>query len=232
MVEVLHPKSENNPTCPVAANAKTNPSELLIFGNPSRLGQQRATRERATRRLNPKKKAKRQRRTRRKNVSEAAQAVKLYRSFHGKEASEIAEKHVSAAVRKDFTALGSLDYLKVKTPIGQTVKFGFEGDGVKLASSPDGKTLYLIGGNQNIAHCLDKNSQEKDFIDMGDALEVQYVARKIHGGFAPMSYFHKFGEETGALPRLGYDKLRKQIFFIGGDYRIDTSTGVSPGIEN
>jgi hypothetical protein len=168
----------------------------------------------------------------RRNPSEAAQAVNLYQSFHGKDASEIVEKHVSAAVRKDYAALGTLDYLKVKTPLGQTVEFGFEGDGVKLASSPDGKTLYLIGGNQNIAHCLDKASQEKDFIDLGDALELQYVARKAHGGFAPVAYYHKFGEETGALPRLMFDKLRKQIFFVGGDYRIDTSAGLSPGIEN
>ena len=37
VVEILHPKKEkNNPTCQVAENAKKNPSELLIFGNPKK----------------------------------------------------------------------------------------------------------------------------------------------------------------------------------------------------
>ncbi len=229
LVEVLHPKGERNPKCEIAEKARKNPQELLIFGNPDR---KRAARERAERirsaRLNPKRETKR----RRKNVSETEQAVKLFQSFHGHDPKEVAEKHVSAAVRKDYAALGSLEYVIVRTPIGEHAKFTFAGDGVKLASSPDGKQLYAIGGNQNIERCLSDDSKGKDFIDLGDALEVQYTARKVHGGYEPVEYYHKFGEKTGALPRLMYDKLRKQIFFIGGDYRIDTSQGVSPGIEN
>jgi hypothetical protein len=171
-------------------------------------------------------------RQQRRNPDETKQAVKLYEKFHGRDPKEIAEKHVSAAMRLDYTALGNLDYLKVKTPLGQTVKFDFEGDGVKLASSPDGRQLYCIGGNQNIEQCIDADSLQKDFIDMGDALEVAYLARKIHSNYEPVQWFHKFGEETGSVPRLMYDKLRKQIFFSGGDYYIDTKPAISPGIKN
>jgi hypothetical protein len=171
-------------------------------------------------------------RRQRRNPSEETQAVQLYQSFHGRDPKEIVDKHVSAAVRLEYTALGDLEYLKVITPLGQKAEFHFDGDRVKLASSPDGKQLYVIGGNQDLRNCLDKDSLEKDFIDLGEATEVQYLARKVHGNFRPVSYYHKFGEVNGAKPQLMFDKLKKQIFFIGGEYRIDTSKGVSPGIEN
>lgn len=171
-------------------------------------------------------------RRKRTNPNDTQQAVRLFETFHGKKANEIVEKHVSAAMRKDYTALGSLDYLKIRTPLGQLVEFSFESDGVKLASSPDGRQLYAIGGNQNVERCVDDDSLQKDLIDLGDGVEVAYTARKIHTGYTPTQWFHKFGEKTGSLPRIGYDKLRKQIFFIGGDYYIDTKAAVSPGIEN
>jgi hypothetical protein len=188
---------------------------------------------------NPKRSGPRRRRGDR-NPSETKQAVRLFQGFHGHDPKEIAEKHVSAAVRLDYTALGDLKYLAVETPLGKEATFTFDGDGVKLASSPDGKQLYCIGGDQNILPLLDERSREKDFIDMGDALEVAYLARKVHGDYRPIEYFHEFGEVNGAHPRLMFDKLRKNLFFIGGDYFIDvtmrapgTPLGkVSPGIEN
>jgi hypothetical protein len=168
----------------------------------------------------------------RRNPDELQQAVQLYQSFHGRDPKGIVDAHVSAAVRLEYTTLGDLEYLKVLTPLEQKAQFNFDGDRVKLASSPDGKTLYVIGGNQDLRNCLDKDSLEKDFIDLGEAQEVQYLARKVHGQFRPVSYYHKFGEKNGAKPRLMFDKLKKQIFFVGGEYLIDTSKGVSPGIEN
>jgi hypothetical protein len=215
--------------------------------NSQKFDAQRGARDRAARirtaRLNPKakpKKSTRQRRRADRNPSETKQAVRLFQGFHGHDPKEIAEQHVSAAVRLDYTALGDLKYLVVETPLGKEATFTFEGDGVKLASSPDGKQLYCIGGDQNILPLLDERSREKDFIDLGDGLEVAYLARKVHGEFRPIEYFHEFGELNGAHPRLMFDKMRKQIFFIGGDYFIDvnmrapgTPLGkVSPGIEN
>lgn len=249
VVEILHPAGEKNPKCAVSEKARKNPGELLIFGNPSTLAKKRAARDRAARiraaRLNPKnpKRATPNRRRTdrmRRNPSEEQQAVRLFQGFHGHDPEEIVKKHVSAATRLDYAALGDLVYLKVETPAGKKAKFNFHGDGVKLASSPDGKQLYCIGGNQNILPCLDDDSKQKDFIDLGDAIEVAYLARKIHGKFQPVEYYHEFGEVDGTLPRLAYDKLRKQIFFIGGNYWVDvnmpapgTPLGkISPGIEN
>lgn len=188
---------------------------------------------------NPKR-ATRGRRRADRNPSETKQAVRLFQGFHGHDPKEIAEKHVSAAVRLDYAAIGDLIYVKTLTPLDEKAEFTFDGDGVKLASSPDGKQLYCIGGNQNILPLLEDRSAEKDFIDMGECLEVAYLARKIHGDFRPVEYYHEFGEINGMRPRLMFDKVRKQLFFIGGDYFIDvtmrapgTPLGkVSPGIEN
>lgn len=171
---------------------------------------------------------------RRRNPSEMKQAVSLFETFHGREAEEILEKQESATMRLEYTTLGDLSYLIVQPPSGRPVQINFEGDGVKLASAPNGRQLYAIGGNQNLSSLLDKftDDPEKDFIDLGDGLEVQYEARKVHNNFAPTDWYHKFGEKNGALPRLMYDKLKKRIFFIGGEYFIDTTDAVSPGIEN
>jgi hypothetical protein len=169
-----------------------------------------------------------------KNPSETEQAVRLFETFHGKDASSIVEKHVSAALRKDYTALGNLIYVKVRTPIGQVIKLEFEDDGVRLASSPDGKQLYCIGGRQNLLPLLDEDSKQKDFLNIGECQEVAYLARKIHSDYEPVEWFHKFGEERdgSTKPQLMFDKLKKQIFFVGGEYSIDTNVDLSPGIEN
>lgn len=169
------------------------------------------------------------RRRKRNQAEETGRAVRLFQTFHGKDPKEILEKQRSAAMRSDYTALGDLEYIVVKAPDGKTEKIDFEGDGVKLASAANGAQLYLIGGNQNLNGCLAKFTADttKDVYDLGEALEVQYLARKAVGNFEPVSWFHKFGEESGARPRLGYDRLRKEVFFAGGEYRIE-----APGIIN
>jgi len=172
------------------------------------------------------------RRGKRRNPGETAAAEQLYRVFHGKDPKGVIEKSVSAEMRKDYAALGPLDYVKFKTPIGGSGEFTFYGDGVTLASSPDGKQLYVIGGNQNVAPLLDADSLQKDIIDIGDCTELQYQARKRFDNFEPVAYFHKFGEDSGDLPRLFFSRIQKQLFFAGGNYKIDKSGEISPGIEN
>lgn len=273
VLEILHPKSENNPKCAISKTAKSNPAELLIFGNPSKRESQKAARERAERirgarlgarpnsthkagcpcfackherrigRANPR------RRRRDRNPSETEQAVKLFESFHGHDARGVVEKQVSAAVRKDYAALGPLIALG-HGEIDATSAYlahhwekyphiDFSEDKVMLAGAPapagskKSRQLYCIGGNQNLSSVLHRFTQDtqKDFIDLGACSFVVYFTRKAPD-FEPAEYCHKFGEDGGSLPQLMYDKLRKQIFFVGGDYFIDTTNEVSPGIEN
>ena len=159
------------------------------------------------------------------------QAVELYQTFHGKDPAGVIEKQVSAAMRTDYTALGDLDYLIVQPDGAAEVKIDFGGDGVKLAAAPEGTQLYLIGGKQTLndaalAQFTDDTSE--DLFDLGEAKEVQYVARKAPE-FDTVKYFHKFGEEArgSEMPRAFYDAIRKQIFLAGGEYHVE-----APGIIN
>ena len=175
-------------------------------------------------------------RSRRPNQgAEASQeAVKLFQVFHGKEAEQIIEKQRSAAMRHEYVCLGNLDYIDVRNAEGKLERIDFEGDGVKLASSSEGTQFYLIGGNQNLNGALSKlvDDTTKDVFDLGEAVEIQYTARKAHTNFEPTSWYHEFGEENGDRPRLLYDKLKREVFFAGGSYYIDVNVDLSPGIEN
>jgi hypothetical protein len=188
----------------------------------------------------------RSRGTRHRNpqLSETRQAVKLFSAFHGADPKDISEKQESAAMRLDYTSLGDLIALglgepelhgnRLVTGWDKCPHIGFKGDGVKLASAPNGKQLYLIGGTQDISAQLENwegVDPEKDFIDLGDCGFVVYLARKVHGGFKPVEWCHEFGERKSTLPRLMYDSLKKRIFLVGGESFIDDSKEISPGIE-
>jgi hypothetical protein len=158
-------------------------------------------------------------------------AAALYKTFHGRDPKEILEIQQSAAIRQDYTALGDLDYV-VFLPDGEKEarKIEFtDRDKVKLASNPEGTQLYFIGGNQNLAQCLDEfpGDHSKDFIDLGETMRVSYLARKSFDGFNPVYYYHDLGEDGGARPRAFYNKLQKVIFLVGGDYKVE-----APGIVN
>lgn len=219
-----------------------NSAELLIFGNPKKgIGNHKPAcscfmckRMRGAKKNaapSPAKKTKAgsgvKKVSPRSNPSDQDQAVRLFEDFSGRQASRVIQKQESAAMRMDYAALGDLEYLKVKTPDGDAAMFEFSGDKVKLAGAPNRKQLYLIGGNQNLDGELDATALQKDFVDLGECTEVQYLARKVHIAPAPTSYFHKFGEDTGERPRLMYDKLKKRIFFVGGAYKV-----TDKGIEN
>jgi hypothetical protein len=228
VLEILHPKKEKNPSCIVSTQAKKNPGELLIFSNPATRTKQKAKRARSGKKRNP------------ENLD---QAVHLYESFHGKDPKQIVELHVSSAVRKDYTSLGDLVAIGLDDggfTASQLVNrwedcahLAFEN--TKLTSAPNGRQLYCMGGRINLTSMLknfDGVDPSKDFIDLGEAFFVVYEARKAQTKFEPIEWVHKFGEKGGARPSLMYDRLRQGIYFVGGDYFIDSSNGPSPGIEN
>jgi hypothetical protein len=178
-------------------------------------------------------------------ASETDQAVTLFEKFHGKEPAETLELQRSAAMRLDYTALGDLRAIG----LGPAEYHGhdlvhhweelpflaFDGNGVKLASAPNGKQLYLIGGNQDVTDTLgefDGVDPDKDLIDLGEAGFVVYDASKKHNNFEPTEWVHELGEKTAELPRLMYDRLKQELFFVGGEYFIDLAPELSPGIEN
>jgi hypothetical protein len=121
------------------------------------------------------------------------------------------------------------DYGRVHKPADTGMVFFDGGDDVKLASNPDGTQLYCLGGNQDLTACLLDLGVDptKDLIDLGYCICVRYIAEKSHNRFEPGLYWHMLGEETNQPPRIMYDKLKREIFFIGGAYVVR-----APGIIN
>lgn len=162
--------------------------------------------------------------TRKNPEGDLGQAADLYREFHGREPGEVLEVQESELARKDYTALGDLVELRFLTPAGgkAIVKFS-ESEAVKVASSPNGRQLYLIGGNQDLTPSIADFGADpaKDLVDLGDAVFISYDASKWQTDFKPTIWEHKLGEESGVYPRGFFDKLKRRIFFAGGNYRIE-----------
>jgi len=180
---------------------------------------------------NPRGKTSTKKRRGKKNPDAALQeASGLYEQFHGRGPSKVIEMQIDEQRRGTYTALGELWELHFKAPNRQLIKLGFEGNHVKLASSPSGKQLYLIGGDQVMPeHILRQFGAEgeKDFVDLGEAVSIVYVTRKGFDGFKESAYIHKFGEEGGSRPEGFYNRLQRNIILAGGSYRIE-----APGIIN
>jgi hypothetical protein len=158
---------------------------------------------------------------RRRNQAQDAKA--LYQKFHGKAPKEVLELQESAAIRGEYTSLGDLVELVVKSPAGDSLRIGFEGEKVKLASSPNGGQLYFLGGNQALDGTLSrfKTDATKDLVDLGEAQSIVYRAAKDFTGFKSSDWEHAFGEESGERPSAFYDKLKRRIFLVGGTYRVE-----------
>jgi hypothetical protein len=171
-----------------------------------------------------KKKAAKRNPRRRRNPDELGEAADLYREFHGRDPHEILELQESDLARKEYTALGPLVELHTLLPNGAKAKIMFgESDAVMVASSPNGRQIYLLGGNQDISDSLGSMGADvsKDLIDLGDAVFISYDASKWQTDFKPTIWEHKLGEESGIHPRGFYDQLKRRIFFAGGNYRVE-----------
>jgi hypothetical protein len=153
---------------------------------------------------------------------ELREAERLYETFHGREPREILAIQESSETRGEYTALGDLIELTMISPTGDTVLVSFKGDGVRLASSPEGEQLYLIGGNQDLSSSLRMfgADEAKDLIDLGEAKQIVYEAAKWQTDFTAQEWKHDFGEEGGVRPRGFYDQLKQRIFFAGGTYQV------------
>jgi hypothetical protein len=160
----------------------------------------------------------------RKNQAQTEAAAALYELFHGRKPKEIIELHQDVIRREDYAALGQL--IEITLPDLNLV-IDFEGDKVLLAASPNGKQMYVIGGNQDIHALLGKLADdEKDFLDLGEVGAVVYRTRKDFDKFEEIDYKHKMGEGGHEKPRLMYDKLNKQLYFVGGEYDASRHEGI------
>lgn len=194
---------------------KRNSAELLILGNPKK----------GYRKVNP---------------EGLGQAAELYEKFHGETPREVLSVQESSAMRRVYTGLGWLSQLLVIGRAG-TIELAFDADDeetrVLVATSPDGKQIYFIGGDQDLGRSLDKFTEDtsKDFIDLGECVHLGYVTQKYFDDFKTFDYHHDLGEESRVVPQLYYNKLQRRMILVGGEYRVELENlveGMSPGIIN
>jgi hypothetical protein len=120
--------------------------------------------------------------------------------------------------------LGVLLDLYVKREAGwKWAVIDLKGREVKVAANPEGTQIYFIGGNQKISRGELSElgvDNSKELIDLGEAMQIGYRAKKAHVNGIDSGYDHKFGDRTGRRPRLMYDRRGPQprIFLIGGEY--------------
>jgi hypothetical protein len=160
---------------------------------------------------------------------ELTQAVELFETFQGKRAENIIEAQRSAAMRTDYAALGPLLAIGLYTPNLKIpspdhwedyphLKFGKD---VMLASNAGASQLYAIGGDQDVSKVaaqIPDVDTSKDLLDLGPIAFVVYFARKSADNFQPTEYMHQFDTPR---PSLGFDQVKREIFFAGGRYTIE-----------
>ncbi len=153
----------------------------------------------------------------------------LYETFHGKPSTKETIYESEEFEREHFAQLGPLVELKVATESGKEVVLTAptpdESDidrVVQLASSPDGKQLFLIGGEQTVdvkAFGL-TNKDVRDHMVLGTLTELTYQTEKGFDKFKKIQYFHKLGEETGVCPILLYNPQNESLSIAGGQYEV------------
>jgi len=127
-------------------------------------------------------------------------------------------EHYDQLPRLDFMTPGQVS--QVKNMLGDPGKY--VKDCPLLASSPNGRQLYALAEDVQLDLGKFDTDAQKDYVDLGDATFVVYMAKKPH---EVREFVHMLGEHGGTRPRLMYDRLRKEVCFIGGSYVVK-----APGI--
>jgi hypothetical protein len=167
-------------------------------------------------------------------------AADLSEAWHGRPASVSTDHIDQVRYHGVLTDLGRLKEITVMVTERKGQKILFDKD-TRLASSENGKQLYVVGGDQSIdlaALGIDGEEAEKDCVFVGEVHSLVYVTAKQHLGRADKEvgpYEHHMGEDNGTMPVLIYDTLNEQVGFAGGSYFIDPTDydgSHSAGIRN
>ena len=157
---------------------------------------------------------------RRRNADDLAGAERMYETFHQMAPGSIREYEQQVQYPGNLAEMGDLIelrfFLDKNNPEFPLTRFG----DAKVVCTADGGNIYFIGGDQRIdLETLDIAS-DKDVIELGPCSYICYHTTKGFHDFAPTKYWHNFGEENGIYPRLGYDRLNRTLFLIGGNYQV------------
>lgn len=156
------------------------------------------------------------------------EAESLYETFHGTPSTEEVTVVSEVHEHENLASLGRLVELKVKTLSGYELTQQWTGEGEDvpyLASSEDGRQLFIEGGDQSLnlkkIH-MDGAKWLRDNMVIGHIHVLTYRTAKEHiDGGRIVDYFHKLSEESH-LPRplLLYDPRSRLMSIAGGSYEV------------
>lgn len=166
-------------------------------------------------------------------------AADLYEEFHGTPSTEVIEVEDEVRMHGHLAGLGALIQIVVKLAVGGTATLGAPNpdgpDAIFVASSEDGKQLYLSGGDQSLdldalgfqstididheGHAY-QASQIKDLMVIGKITKLTYRTQKKFDKFEEVDYYHAAGEDTKVRPVLLYDTLNSSMAIAGGEYHV------------
>ena len=160
------------------------------------------------------------RQSRTPNSKSFEEAKNLSERFHGREVESIVNVIENYSEPHNLAELGILEELvvnplhsKYEYPINFESQQGDEE--IRLASHPNAKQLYCVGGNQNIDRIVedimsdsDSNlvSHNRHYIILGECISVAYWTSKHH--------------LAGPRPLLIYDWINKRLMLLGGSYEV------------
>ena len=147
----------------------------------------------------------------------AREAKKLYRKFHQTGSHGHRDVAITTAVPTHLAQLGRLIEVHVAAPKGN---FVLAPKGVTLTSTPDGKQMYFVGGDQVPPLSQLGVDGSKVHVCLGTLKKIVYLTRKGFHNFEPVEYVHRMGEEGGVPPELNYDTQSKLLYLVGGTYRV------------
>ncbi|HUW79490.1 MAG TPA: hypothetical protein VMV54_01195 [Acidocella sp.] len=170
----------------------------------------------------PAKKRVRRSARRNSNPSETAAAGQLSEKFHGRPPRTITDTTETRRERFALAELGTLQELTVVKDDGRASRIQFTTKKPKLAVSPDGRQLYIEGGDQEIdlATLGITPAERRDHVELGALWKIVYRTSKGFHNFTVTDYVHEFGEEGGRLPTLVYETLNNAFYVIGGTYLV------------
>ncbi len=154
----------------------------------------------------------------RRNGDLMDEAERMYEDFHGRPPNRTITHTDDHEYRSELAELGALLELRFKVPGGVVHLENF--GPAQVTCTPDGHTIYLLGGNQKIDTAALDIESDKDYIELGEATYIEYFTKKGFHNFEPIRYHHKFGEEDGIRPVLAYDRINEKLFLLGGNYEV------------
>lgn len=147
----------------------------------------------------------------------------IYEAFTGQPSEKITifdEPHMAAG---NYDWLARLLVLYVK-PVTRGQVLEIKGRGVVMVADKNSK-IWFVGGDQDVSAHLEQFGARplgQGRYELGEAVRIDYKQRKDHAPNPEKDEWkHFFGEESNIRPHVEFDAIRKRLFLVGGDYRIE-----------